>query len=899
MESTEIASGTGTGAGTGRLDGAAPAPALPRTLTDAELDARVAVLDLEQKVRLLTGATTWSLPAEPAIGLRPVVMSDGPVGVRGTGEDPRATSVLLPCPTALAATWDPDLARATGGLFAVEARRHGVDVVLAPLLNLQRTPVAGRHFESLSEDPLLTARVGTAFIQGVQGGGVGVCVKHFVANNSETARDRCTAVIPEAVLRQTDMAAFEDAVRRAAPTAIMAAYNGVDDGTQCAPMTEHRHLLVDVLKDQWGFDGPVVSDWTAARSTAASANGGLDIVMPGPDGPWGAALVAAVRAGDVAESTVDEHVRRVLILADRVGALRPGGSGRPADGTPRSAAAPFPEPIDEDGRGAPTPRAPADGALPRRVAAAGTVVLRTDGARLPAAADAPPRRIALIGPNAVRPFYQGGGSAHVTPDRLVAPAQGLARAFPGARIDVVAGVDGAVHAPDLDPERLRVPGTGRAGVLVTQLDAGGAVLSGPEERAWTGTAPDLRPGAETIRVEAEVDLPEPGTHRIGLGHVGTRRLTLGGRTVEDVHRVVSDEVIMDSSLDHPVTAMHPLAGGRAVPMAAEFSVVHSLWGDVARAFLRHRVPGPGEDEGIARAAAAARAADLTVVLVGTNADVESEGWDRTGLDLPGRQDELVDAVLDADPEAVVVVNAGGPVLLPWLDRARTALWMWLPGQDFGDALGDILSGAEEPAGRLPWTLPRRWEDTPVPDAIPDGAGRVVLSEGLDVGYRSYAGPWSGSGGLSPDEGARAARPVPALPFGHGLGWTTWAYSGLALAGPAADGSVDVAVTVTNTGPRRGRETVQVYASRRSGGAGGDPEGSPAGALPSFWLAGFASVELDPGAGEEVTIRIPERSFQTWTAEAGWTRVPGTYEVAVGRSAADIRLTGRVAQAPAG
>ncbi len=835
-------------------------PGLPRTLTDDELNDLIARLDLPAKVHLLTGASTWALPGEPRIGLRAVVFSDGPVGVRGTGDDRHATSVLLPSPTALAATWDPELAAEVGRLFAVEARRHGVDVVLAPLVNLQRTPVAGRHFESLSEDPLLTARMGTALVQGVQDLGVGVCLKHFVANNSETARTQYVAQVAPEVLRATEMVPFEDAVRRAHPASIMAAYNGVDDGTESAPMTEHHHLLVDVLKDEWGFEGPVVSDWAATRSTAASANGGLDIVMPGPDGPWGEALIAAVRRGEVPESSIDDKVRRVLVLADRVGAL--------ASATPPM--------IDEAGPNCCGPVA--DDSLPRRVAATAMVVLRTSGTHLPVA-DAP-ASIALIGPNAVDPFYLGGGSAQVTPDRLVTPEQGLARAFPGARITLARGVDGALHAPDLDPRRITDP-TGRPGVRLTQLGADGAVLASATV-AWTGTVPHLAAGAETIRIEARVDLPEPGTHRIGLGHVGTHRLSLDGHVVEDVHRDVGDDVVVDSSINHPGTTLHDVEGGRVVAILGEFPVVHTHWGNVARAFLRHRVPQAGDDRGIAQAVRAADDADLTVMIVGTNEDVESEGWDRTGLDLPGRQDELVEAVLDVDPEAVVVVNAGGPVLLPWLDRARTVVWAWLPGQDFGDALGDILSGRLEPSGRLPWTLPARAADVPVPDAIPNADGRLVYAEGLDVGYRAYAGP----GAPAPT----GLRPVPSASFGHGLGWTTWEYSDLVMHPAGGDttggGGVLVTLTVTNTGPRPGRETIQVYASRSAG------DGADVG-LPTQWLAGFAQTTLEPGARGEVRILISGHAFQAWRPGSGWTLVPGAYRLHVGRSSGDIRLSGDV------
>lgn len=297
---------------------------------DAELACRIKGLDLESKVRLLTGASLWRLPAEPRLGLAAVTVSDGPQGVRGTLDDPDETGLLAPAPSALAAAWDADLAERLGELFAVEALRKGVDVVLAPAVNLQRTPVAGRHFEYFSEDPLLTARVAAAMVRGLQGRGVGACLKHFVANDSETDRTRYRARLDERTLREVYLAPFEQVLAEAGPWSVMAAYSGVDDGTRSAPMTEHARLLREVLKQEWGFAGPVVSDWSATASTVASALGGLDLVMPGPHGPWGEALVAAVRSGEVPEQLVDDKVLRLARLARHTGRLEEAETLRPS-----------------------------------------------------------------------------------------------------------------------------------------------------------------------------------------------------------------------------------------------------------------------------------------------------------------------------------------------------------------------------------------------------------------------------------------------------------------------------------------------------------------------------------------------------------------------------------------
>src|SRR3954465_8595896 len=293
------------------------------------LHERLGALSLEQKVRLLTGADFWSLPADPAIGLRRIVMSDGPAGVRGERWDEREPSANVPSPTALAATWDVALIERLGRLLAFECRRKGVDVLLAPTVNLHRSPYGGRHFECFSEDPLLPAWIGAAYVRGLQAEGVAATVKHFVANDSETERFTLDARVGERALRELYLAPFE-AILAEHPWAVMAAYNGVNG----ALMTESP-LLRDVLKEEWRYDGLVMSDWGAARSLRA-AIAALDLVMPGPSGPWGDELLAAVRAGEIPESVLDDKVLRLLRLAARVGALEgareegAGGATSPA-----------------------------------------------------------------------------------------------------------------------------------------------------------------------------------------------------------------------------------------------------------------------------------------------------------------------------------------------------------------------------------------------------------------------------------------------------------------------------------------------------------------------------------------------------------------------------------------
>ena len=350
-----------------------------------------------------------------------MTVSDGPIGVRGTGDD-GLPSAQLPSPSATAATWDEDLQARLGELMAAEARRKAIDVVLAPVVNLQRSPVGGRHFECLSEDPLLTARLAVAFVSAIQRGGIGTSVKHFIGNETETDRTEYLARIDPRTLREVYLAPFEAVVEAGAWT-VMAAYNGVViDGVEVTA-TAHEPLLNGILKGEWGFDGVVVSDWLATKHTAESANAGLDLVMPGPGGPWGARLVAAVREGLVPEGVIDEKVARILLLAERVGAL----SGIPGTVEPYDRQGATEHPADDDVV-----------ALLREAAARSTVVLRNDGALLPLDAAAT-RSIALIGHNAVEPFTQGGGSAFVTPPHVSQPLEALCEAFPGASVTLHRG----------------------------------------------------------------------------------------------------------------------------------------------------------------------------------------------------------------------------------------------------------------------------------------------------------------------------------------------------------------------------------------------------------------------------------------------------------------------------
>jgi beta-glucosidase len=385
-------------------------------------------------------------------------------------------------------------------------------------------------------------------------------------------------------------------------------------------------------------------------------------------------------------------------------------------------------------------------------------------------------------------------------------------------------------------------------------------------------------GIHQIRLTVDVRLDEPGVHRLAVGTVGGHRIVIDGQVAAEDWRIAGVEVVLDSTINNPDATEVEVSidSPRTVRVESTHLVTHAGgYGSFVRALYRHRVPSGTTEEEIAAAVALAKESDLVVVVVGTNEEVESEGWDRTSLRLPGRQDELVEAVLDVNPHAVIIVNAGAPVILPWLDRAGTVLWCWFPGQEAGTSLAAVVAGDLEPAGRLPWTLPANEADVPVPHALPDAEGVIHYSDGVHVGYRGWE-----RDGLTP-----------ARPFGFGLGWTDWRYESLSTPRWTSSGDLELDVTVTNTGTRDGRETVQAYLSAPPADAGAPDR-------PVRWLGGFAAADVAAGHTRQVTVVIPRRRFETWDSTEGrWTQPAGTVTVSVGRSVRELLLDTAVQSAP--
>ncbi|MER5840196.1 glycoside hydrolase family 3 C-terminal domain-containing protein [Streptomyces prasinus] len=805
-------------------------------MNDEALDRLIGKLSLEQKVRLLTGATTWRTAGEAGIGLREMVASDGPAGVRGEAWDERLTSTLLPSASALGAMWDEELVELLGGLLATEAARKGVDVVLAPTLNLHRSPLGGRHFECFSEDPELTGRTGAALIRGIQALGVAATAKHYVGNDSETDRLTVDVRASGRTLREVYLAPFEVAVE-AGVWLVMAGYNAVGGTTMTA-----SPLLAEPLKGEWGFDGVVVSDWAAVRTTEETGRAALDLAMPGPDSPWGASLVRAVKDGLVAEETVDGKVRRLLRLADRVGALEPH---RP--------------------RRVPVAASRGTRALLRRAVGAGSVLLR-NSAVLPLD-PAGLSTVAVVGVHAASPRVQGGGSAGVFCSDVVTPLAGVRALLRGrARVVYEPGpAPGCPPAP-LGTDRCTDPESGAPGVLLRVLDAAGRELYAQHRLSGRQLEPDLPPGARTVEIGAVLRPRRSGEWMFGVGGFGRMTLTVDDRVLLDGEFSGDTDDPAVVHVNPPVhTARTVLTSERPVHVVARRELVP---GRGRATVVVAAPPEPDPVTALEDAVRAARDADAAIVVVGTTEHGETEGYDRAGLSLGWHQDELVRAVAAVNPRTVVVVNSGGPVELPWHREAGAVLLTWFPGQEAGAGLADVLFGLAEPGGRLPTTWATSLADAPVTRTLPIG-GRLDYAEGLHIGHRAWL---------------RAGR-EPAYWFGHGLGYTTWEYA--AVEAPAcvvAGEPFTVRVTVRNTGTRAGREVVQVYLAR------------PGSAVerPVRWFGGYAAVRAEAGRTAGAEVVVGPRALRHWSeADRCWATEPGPYRLMVGRSAGDTRWEGEV------
>ena len=645
-------------------------------------------LNLEQKCALLSGDTVFTTRGYKNAGVPSITLSDGPNGVRKQagaadhlGLNPSVPATCFPTAATVACSWDPALGEEIGRAMGEEAAAQEVAVLLGPGLNTKRSPLCGRNFEYFSEDPYLSGKMAAAYVRGIQSEGISACPKHFAVNSQELRRMASDSVVDERTLRELYLTGFEIVVKEAHPKALMSSYNLING----IYANENAHLLQDILREEWGFDGAVVTDWGGSNDHALGVKNGSTLEMPAPGGDAVRELMAAVRSGKITEADVDARLDELLTLVlDTHAAVERHSRNFDAD---------------------------AHHALARRAAGESVVLLKNDDALLPLAEGT---RVAVIGDFAEAPRYQGAGSSAVN----------------------------------------------------------------------------------SIKVDTFLDcLNDSGLHSVGF----------------------------------------------------------------APGFDRQGKPEAAKQ---AEAVALAAEADAVLLCLGLDEIKESEGLDRADMKLADNQIELLQAVREANPNTVVIVNAGASLETPWLAHCKALVYGALGGQAGAGAMVDVLTGKINPGGKLAETWANAYADTPARDHFA-GPGRTVqYREGLYVGYRYYQ---------------TAGVPV-AFPFGHGLSYTQFAYSDLHADAHSAT------LTVTNTGDRAGAEIVQLYVAKPNAEI----------FRPAQELKTFAKVQLAAGESKTVTLTLDDKAFRYWnTRTDSWEVEGGTYELRVGASSADIRLTAAV------
>jgi beta-glucosidase len=651
-------------------------------MTLSRIDTLLQELTLEEKVALLAGASMWYTVPIERLGIPAIKVTDGPNGARGdglfTGGVPAAS---FPVGIALAATWNTALVEEIGSALGEEAKTKGAHVLLAPTVNIHRTPINGRNFECYSEDPYLTAELAVAYIKGVQSQQIGATIKHYVGNDSEYQRNSISSEIGERALREIYLPPFKAAVRKAGVWALMSSYNKVN-GTHSS---ENRFLLHDILRDEWGWDGLVMSDWFGTKSTAESVNAGQDLEMPGPALWRGDKLLEAVRSGEVSEDSIDERAHNVLRLIERVGAFE------------------HPEIAEEQAISQPAHRA-----LIRRAAGEAAVLLKNNGV-LPLAKDV--QTVAIIGPNAKTARIMGGGSAQIKAHYSISPFDGIL-SRPGApELRYEIGTTNHKILPTLEPNQLE---NGQVTVeYFTSTDLSGEPAGVTQTSAldflWFGRGlpAGVDPRSFSMRASGRFSVPEAGTYRFSVGCSGKARLSVDGVALVDNWTKAAPGSYMFGMGSGDAYGDVALKAGERHSIQLEYTTegFEMMCGVRVGVFL------PLPEDSIARAAALAAESDVAVVFVGLNGEWESEGFDRPDMELTGQQNELVAAVAAVNPNTVVVVQTGSPITMPWLDQVAAVLQAWYPGQECGNAVADVLFGDVTPSGKLP-QITRRTSTTP-------------------------------------------------------------------------------------------------------------------------------------------------------------------------------------------
>ena len=792
-------------------------------------------LTLREKISLMSGFNSWYTNKIDRLGIPSIKMSDGPNGVRGDSNSGKS-SACFPCAISIGSTWDMDLINQLGIALGEEAKVKDVDVLLGPTINIHRHPLGGRHFESFSEDPFLTGKIATEYVKGVQSQDVAACLKHFIGNDTEYERHLVSSNIDEKTLREIYLLPFEMGIKEGNAQVVMSAYNKLNN-IYCS---SHKELLIDILKDEWGFDGYVVSDWGAALETEENAKGGLDLEMPGPGNVWGDQLFTAVSEGKVEEELIDDKVRRILNIANFSKRFE-NPTNKPEQSN-----------NSEEHR-----------RLLKKAAASGMVLLKNNDL-LPLKSNV--KNLAIIGPNAKEAQIIGGGSASLKPHYQAHPLEAFQNKLGDhTNISYAKGCHTHKFLPRVNEGFM----DDKEGFLVEYFEGSNfdenllvqEHLIGNKFWVFEGFAKDViakfeRPDI-SVRFSCAYTPDISGQHEFEIFGIGKARLFIDGEELIDNWTETSPgEAFFSFSSDSKRALVNLIEG-----TTYQLEIRYKFEGNFPAIYIGCQAPDKVNlfDEALE----VASAADQVILIVGTNSDWETEGNDRSDFNLPVNQNHLIEEVLRVNPNTLVVLNTGSPVKMPWADKAEAIMQTWFAGQEFGNALVDIITGEINPSGRLPTSFPKNIEDTPAFNSYPGKDLQMNYDEKLLVGYRWYD-----------------KKNIKTLfPFGHGLSYTNFEYSDLEV-DVRATNMASCKFSVRNTGQVAGIETAQCYVSFKTID---DSE-------PEKTLQGFSKIALNPNDESSIEINLNSRNFSSWNvAKRSWEVRAGSYEILIGSSAENILL----------
>jgi beta-glucosidase len=768
-------------------------------------------------------------------------LSDGPNGIRGTKFFNSVPAACFPCGTALGATFNQDILEEAGKIMGQEAIAKNVHVILGPTINMQRSPLGGRGFESIGEDPFLAGLGASALVRGIQSTGVQATIKHFVCNEQEHRRNAVQSIVTERALREIYCLPFQLVVRDSRPGAFMTAYNGVN-GTFCS---ENSHLLDKILRTEWVWSGLVMSDWCGTYSTTHAIEAGLDLEMPGPSTFRGQVLRASVASGRLWTHIIDNRVCEVLKFVNKCsasGVIEHGPEG--------------------------TLNTPETAAFLRRIGNESIVLLKNNNV-LPLSKT---KKTLVIGPNAKVATYCGGGSASLNPYYVVTPFEGITQKL-AYQPCYITGCSTHKALPLLG--RQLQPQNGRPGMSWRVYnESPNTPHRQPVDDLWLEDTEIYLVDYENPKVgdlwyadlEGTLLAENDGHYDFGLVVCGTANLFVDGQLVVDnsSKQVLGDFFYGCGTREEQGRVY--LQKGRSYKIKVEFASAPSYTLTPNNTMVGSgsiRIGGTWvvDDEiEIQKAVELAKELDQVIICGGLNAEWEIEGSDRTSMKLPGLLDRLISEVSAVNPNCVVVMQTGTPVEMPWVDQVPALIQAWYGGNETGNCIADVIFGDYNPSGKLSLSFPKCIQDVPSFLNFRAEGGRTLYGEDIYLGYRYYE---------------FANRDV-NFPFGHGLSYTTFEFSDLLVT--LENQKIRVTFKVTNTGSIKGAEAAQMYI---------EPKNMAKVNRPVKELKGFSKVELQPRETQEVVLEELVKYATCYFDEERdqWCVEAGEYDVIINNSSA--------------